>query len=268
MADPTEQQQPKPSRLRRFLSFFSKSEWVNVFLTAVIAATGVVGIFLVIQGSSDTARIRDAAEQQASAARSFAESAKKTNEGIGNAVLELGQQADDAENFFRTDERAWIEIEPMKTPGIPNHYDLYPKNVGKTAARGIVVHANDTFQISSMIGMSQNVSGIHNMLDRGPLLEDKGKKNGPPETMSPIPEALGPGVTSPVPIRCAAQLPTGSSRNPMVGYVIGRIDYRDEFQVKHWRKFCFYVGDASGDLATCKAGNDEDHNPEIQHDRK
>ena len=126
-----------------------------MFLTSVIALTGIVGIILVIQGGNDTTRIRDAAEKQASAATSFAESATKINEGIGNAVLKLGQQADDAENFFRTDERAWIEIEPMRTPGIPYHYDLYPKNVGKTAARDIQVNADDTFQISSPLALTQ-----------------------------------------------------------------------------------------------------------------
>jgi hypothetical protein len=52
-----ERQPPEPSRFKRSLHFFNKSEWVNVFLTAVIALTGVVGIILVIRGGSDTARI-------------------------------------------------------------------------------------------------------------------------------------------------------------------------------------------------------------------
>jgi hypothetical protein len=58
----------KPSRIKNCLHMFSKSEWITAFLTSVIAATGVVGIILVIQGGADTKRIRDAAEKQANAA--------------------------------------------------------------------------------------------------------------------------------------------------------------------------------------------------------
>ena len=87
------QQQPEPSRIKRFLKSFTTSERINVFLTAVIAGTGVVGIILVIQGSSDTARIRDAAEKQAKAARDFANTAASINTGINNAVAKLDIQA-------------------------------------------------------------------------------------------------------------------------------------------------------------------------------
>jgi hypothetical protein len=90
MAGSTEQQ---PSRFKRFVRFFSKSEWVNVFLTAVIAVTGVVGIFLVIQGGEDTRRIRDAAEKQAQAAGDFADTASRINSGINDAVSRLDIQA-------------------------------------------------------------------------------------------------------------------------------------------------------------------------------
>jgi hypothetical protein len=89
MAEP----QLPPSRVKRFFKFFTKSEWVNVFLTAVIAGTGVVGIILVIQGSNDTARIRDAAEKQAQAAKDFANTAASINKGVNMAVSNLGIQA-------------------------------------------------------------------------------------------------------------------------------------------------------------------------------
>ena len=78
-----------------------------VFLTAVIAFTGVVGIWLVIQGGKDTGRIRDAAEKQAGAAQKiayaskrnadaahrFADTAALINGGIGDAVKKLDAQA-------------------------------------------------------------------------------------------------------------------------------------------------------------------------------
>jgi|HubBroStandDraft_1064217.scaffolds.fasta_scaffold236022_2 hypothetical protein len=83
------QLQPEPSRFKRILKFLTKSEWVNVFLTFIIAATGVVGVLLVIQGGEDTRRIRDAAEKQAQAARDFANTAGSINAGIDNAVAKL-----------------------------------------------------------------------------------------------------------------------------------------------------------------------------------
>ena len=104
------------SRFKRFLHFFSKSEWVNVFLTSVIAAMSVVGTFLVIQGGKDTARIRDAAEKQACAAnksaqasRDFADTAAKINSGIGDAVGKLDAQAKAIEDSRRSSDSASLQ---------------------------------------------------------------------------------------------------------------------------------------------------------------
>jgi hypothetical protein len=71
-----------------------------VFLTLVIAGTGVVGIILVIQGGKDTKRLVEAAEKSAAAAernadaaKSFSDSAAKINTGIIEAVDRLKIQA-------------------------------------------------------------------------------------------------------------------------------------------------------------------------------
>ncbi len=102
--------QEKPTkwgRIRTLRQFFTKSEWVMVFLTFVIATTGVVGIILVIQSSGDTRKIIAAAQQQACAARqiaaasnrnavaaeSFATSAGQISDGIGESVKKLAAQA-------------------------------------------------------------------------------------------------------------------------------------------------------------------------------
>ncbi len=93
-------QQPAPqlkpvkrSRIKRLSRFFSRSEWVNVFLTAVIAGTGVIGIVLVIQSGKDTKKIITAAQQQATAAQQFANTASLINGGIEGAVGKLDNQA-------------------------------------------------------------------------------------------------------------------------------------------------------------------------------
>jgi hypothetical protein len=104
------QESTLPVRNKGILRFFDKSEWINVFLTAVIAGTGVVGVMLVIFSGEDTHKMILAAQQQACAAKSFADTAAKINAALDNAVTELGQQANNAETFFRTDERAWVVI--------------------------------------------------------------------------------------------------------------------------------------------------------------
>ena len=52
------------------------SDAMMVFLTLVIAGTGVVGIVLVIQGGKDTKRLVDAAENEARAAQRNADAAR------------------------------------------------------------------------------------------------------------------------------------------------------------------------------------------------
>jgi hypothetical protein len=119
-----------------------------VFLTFVIAATGVIGIILVIQGSADSNRLADAAEKQAYAAKSFASSADKINTGIENAVDKLNLQAGAAnrlagdtekanDNAASTDRR-WIGIalqaEALEVGKIPNVH-IFATNAGRRPAK-------------------------------------------------------------------------------------------------------------------------------------
>jgi hypothetical protein len=46
-------------------------------------------------------------------------------------------------------------------------------------------------------------------------------------------------------------------------FIIERIDYTDDFRVKHWVTFCFFISDGKGNLQYCQEGNDEDRNPEL-----
>jgi hypothetical protein len=84
------------SRWNRFWAWVSDlkaSDVMMVFLTLVIAGTGVVGIILVIQAGADTKRLVDAAEKQARAAQNFSDSAAKINTGVSQAVDKLKIQA-------------------------------------------------------------------------------------------------------------------------------------------------------------------------------
>jgi hypothetical protein len=172
---------------------------------------------------------------------------------------------------FRIDERAWIEIDPIK-PTLLSRSDatfstlftcnIYPKNVGKTVARDIVVKAGDFGGPEEMGG---NAEEMRNTQDK--LLLDKFKDMGTGNPViiptNPVPKALAPNSMSPVPFRLTCQapqvFPTG---HQFIHYMVGRIDYCDQFQIKHWLKFCFYVVNARGEVWACKEGNDEDRNSE------
>jgi hypothetical protein len=78
-----------------------------------------------------------------------------------------------------------------------------------------------------------------------------------------VPKTLAPGMVSSVPFPLNGQEPQVFPNGDIVSYLIGRIDYVDEFKVPHWMKFCFYVGNARGEIWNCQEGNDEDNNPEI-----
>src|ERR1017187_784042 len=125
-----------------------------VALTIGIVAMAGMQWWEMHTGGIDTKAIADAAKQQACAAKSFAANADKINTGIGNAVLRLGQQADDAETFFRTDERAWVVVDQVvlleSYPPRDNFpwsfkYGVYVKNAGKTIARDVRIHITPFF---------------------------------------------------------------------------------------------------------------------------
>ncbi len=181
-------------------------------------------------------------------------------------------QLDETRKVFRIDERAWIEIEPIKpTLLVPQNAkfpatftcNIYPKNAGKTVARDIAVKAWD---FSGTEEMGNNAEAMRNIQDK--LLLDRFKKmgNGNPVIIpsNPVPKVLAPNSVSPVPFRLTCQAPqVFPNGTQFIHYMIGRIDYCDQFQIKHWLKFCFYVVNARGEVWACKQGNNEDRNPEM-----
>jgi hypothetical protein len=165
---------------------------------------------------------------------------------------------------FRIDERAWIEIEPVKpvllAPSVaPNGgaaftCDIYLKNFGKTVATEISVKAADTLTAEGF--------------DKNAELVNRNQDNIPVEAVtSRAPKVLGPGATAAAPFRLTCQAPTTyESGHQAIHYLIGRIDYRDQFRVKHWLRFCYFVVNDRGEIWSCQEGNDEDHNSETQPD--
>lgn len=254
-----EQKPPKWARVKRGLHVFSKSEWVMVFLTFVIAFTAVVGIILVIQSSGDTQKMIAAAQQQACAAKSFASSAAKIDTGIGNAVTKLGRQATDAEIFFRADERAWVVVDhvvllesypPRDTFPWTFKYGIYAKNVGKTMALDVRIHVDSFFGFGEL-----NKHGIE--MTQGRTWGGWKGKDPAPDKAGP--SSLAPGEPSLFPIVAGGEAPKGG----WVQTEVGHIDYVDAFGAKHWKNFCFTVVDEKGTLNHCEGGgNDEDNNPE------
>lgn len=103
-----------------------------VFLTAVIALTGVVGIIMVIRGGSDTQKMIKAAQQQADAAEGFAQAARGVNTQVQQAVVKLQSQVDQMDasrksadrnsatsmqatiDNFHKEDRAWVGISNAK----------------------------------------------------------------------------------------------------------------------------------------------------------
>jgi hypothetical protein len=172
---------------------------------------------------------------------------------------------------FRIDERAWIEIEPIKplllTPGndkFPTLFtcNIYPKNVGKTVARDIVVKAQD---LGSMEEFGRNAEDMRSTQDKMLLNGFKEMGTNKPVIVpsNPVPKVLGPNTVSPVPFRMTCEAPqVFRDGHQAMHFMVGRIDYCDQFRIKHWLKFCFYAVNARGEVWACQEGNDQDRNPE------
>jgi hypothetical protein len=161
---------------------------------------------------------------------------------------------------FRIDERAWVELQPI-TPSATFRYQLYPKNIGKTAATNITINALRGGQLGS-ITMGESAYQISMLQDKmipGSALSDVPRVN-------PVSKVLAPNTVATVPFIMDGQAPQIFPKDEWVAYLIGRIDYNDAFKVHHWLKFCFFVVNAKGDLWNCREGNDEDNNPELPSD--
>jgi hypothetical protein len=170
---------------------------------------------------------------------------------------------------FRIDERAWIEIEPIKGTlfssrtekiGAGFQYPIYIRNVGKTVARDIQLRAT-RMGTQSSVTMGDSAEALKWEQDK--LLLGKVPTASDIPVNNPVPKVLAPNTSSAVPVILNGQEPQYWPKDEGVSYLIGRIDYTDVFGIEHWMKFCFFVADSRGNLWNCKEGNDEDRNPEL-----
>lgn len=273
--------QPPPNALPpslepdRWYRTFSRTDWITAISALITAlATVVIMVWAGLQwyemytGGVDTRAIAEAAKQQACAAKSFAASADSINLGVGNAVGKLAQQANDAETFFRTDERAWVEIgkieivatyPPESTFGRIFKYGIYTKNDGKTVARDVRIHINNLDNVGGDFeGNKKAIRMFQNQLFR-----ESGTRKRVITPDIPGPQTIAPGELSPVPVYSGGQEPMKDHNIFRYSFILGRIDYIDAFSVKHWMRFCYMVSNSQGELGHCQFGNDEDNSPEI-----
>jgi hypothetical protein len=137
--------------------------------------------------------------------------------------------------------------------------NIYPKNVGKAVARDIKVNAYDFLSAEGFDNSAETVRSTQNNFLLGKNKEmGSGKPFIPPA--NPVPSVLAPNSVSPVPFKLMCEAP----KNGGVHYLIGRIDYCDQFQVKHWLTFCFHVINVRGEIWACQNGNEEDQNSETR----
>jgi hypothetical protein len=183
-------------------------------------------------------------------------------------LIEARRSTDAAIRNFRVDERAWVELEPIKGAlraprtakiGAAFSYPIYIRNVGKTVARDVQFRASRNGSQSS-ITRGDNADSLaweqdQLLLGKVPTAKDI------PITIA-APTVLAPNSSTATPAILFGQEPQIFPKDESVSYLIGRVDYSDEFGVRNWQKFCFFVADASGNLWNCKEGNDEDHNSE------
>jgi hypothetical protein len=206
----------------------------------------------------------------------FVEMQKQTGFAQTSAA-DATQNMKNTEEFFRMDERAWVEIEPVKPTilispvpifGTIYSYNLFPKNVGKTLARDVVMRINQGTNGPWIVSQSEILIRLEqDKLLMGKLRDQLGKIV-PVENDRPIPRVLAPGISSPTPYVATGPAPVHSDKTINYGFLIGRIDYVDAFNIPHWMKFCFVILNLKGDLANCKYGNDEDRNPETPTEKK
>jgi hypothetical protein len=177
----------------------------------------------------------------------------------------LGTQTRQSLESFRTDERAWIEIDTVKlrsvvpatqTPKVAESfvYEVFLKNVGKTVARDIVLRT-----VSTLDGNQGEINARDIQQLQDSLLTNQPPEPSPVPSL-PVPKSLAPNTLVQLPFTTGGAAP---QYGYMFSYSVGRIDYNDAFGMAHWLKFCFVVRDASGQLGYCETGNDEDENPEL-----
>ena len=158
------QQSEDKAEQKKHASSQRTTNWLLTIFTALLFVTSCVSDFILLRQASIS-------RESANAATSAAETAAETL----NRSIEQ----------FRADERAWIELEPIKPVSIvalPQgkvfSYSIYPKNVGRTAARDIVVKAQN---LSGDASLGENATWVSEVQNKIRLDRFKDKTGKTPE---------------------------------------------------------------------------------------
>jgi len=199
------------------------------------------------------------------------------------SALLVYRQLKDGQANFMLDERAWIELEPMKPPKVVKDkdgtislfYKLNLKNVGKTVASATRLHAGFLGRDAAFIGDERRIKAEQDKLaneDRETQaeverkmdqFEGKVNKQRKLNIEHWFQTVIAPGAESTVPEEMWTEYPTVG---PNETYFVGHLSYDDLFRVHHWLRFCYLVARKEGDeftLFLCQYGNNVDANLEI-----
>lgn len=244
-------------RWQRIAGFLTRSEWVMVFLTFVIAATGVVGIILVIQGSADSKRLADAADREACASSRFASSAASISTEIRSAETDFSTMAKNSEGAIkatqesmRQDQRAWVGV-----------LASMPKLELKKPITGVAIVTNSgkTFAVNARIN-SNLLFSPHEIKDSKLLPFNKPN----PDQIKSL-GLLIPSVRFET--RATPLTPEGQPREvteydlSVLGnsgwytYIFGTVTYQDVFNKPHFTNYCWYRTGIEGDFVQCAMHN-------------
>jgi hypothetical protein len=186
-------------------------------------------------------------------------------DAMNRLAAEAVKQTADSQNRFRTDERAWVEIDRIeKTDTIPPdppfstifRFNFFFKNFGKTVATQVRVRVDNIEGSPTFMSNEKEIRMYQDRLWRDAAT---GKRIKMPD--KPGPQTIAPGATS-HPISSVGQEPVHHGNDFRYSYILGRVDFVDAFDTDHWMKFCFIVQNNKGELGNCQYGNYEDHNPE------
>jgi hypothetical protein len=245
---------PTPSQVLRYFLIWLRgfhrdrekskaADWAMVVLTLSTLVAAIVSAVYLRGQLIETQKTTKAALAQV-------EEARRSADATLAQVQEARKNTDAATHDFKVDERAWVEIEIAKHPPISNSavilFDIVPKNVGKTVARGVSLRV-DYFLRTSGERLEKKIR----QFDQN-LLQGKGSK-------VVVEQDIAPNANAAVPYGPAIDVgdPVGDA-----GYcLLGLLTYRDEFNVSHYRLFCF-VGSKNLTNQPCEVGNEEDGNEE------
>jgi len=235
-----------------------------VFLTAVIALTGLVGIILVILGGRDTSRLVTAAEKQAAAARksadaakSFADTAEQISKGISEAVDKLKVQASANQNLASAAKIANANTLEADRPWIGVFLQVSDFALGKTPTYSVVF--TNSGKRPARITLTQTMSVPH---DYGANPVYKPFETTPSTTLI-VPGQAGEaswkdgGAMSPISDELMKSLTSGEL--PFRVYV--RIEYTDvRTNAHYWTHACWRFDPtytpANGGFNNCPEYND------------